>query len=423
MDTATRRALVALAGFFYVSFLYQFGLGLIDHVNLDFPSFYFGAQLAFGDGGSAYDHAALLRAATTAGLEQEIYPFLYPPPSLLVFYPFTFLSYQAAKVTMLVLNHGLLAGVALLLFFRILRLQELPPLLGFAIAYLLSYRPLVLILLHGQVNLIALAALVAAWHADRNPRRDVQVAAPLSIAALVKSTPLVFVVYFLVRRRFRLIVWTAGLLGAYAAIAAAALPGQVWTDWLATVAPSGGYGSTPRNLFSPAAPWNQSLNGFVARLFEPNQFTSVPFPSPGIGGWIAYALALALAAFTFGAMLRARRRAAKVPESARDIEWALVLTLMCLVSPLAWEHHLTFALPAAIIAMREIVYRPSPVSPLVGLAVFVLAWTIPVDRFAAIGGLAVLGISTKFFALSLIWLFLLVTYVRTTRPARLSPQS
>src|SRR6266478_1363500 len=104
MDNHTSRRLVPWALLFlYVPFLYQYGARL-DHLTyVDFPSFYYGAQLTFHDRSSPYDLAALRGAANASNV---VYPYLYSPPSLLALAPLSHLRYHIAEVAVLVMNHA-----------------------------------------------------------------------------------------------------------------------------------------------------------------------------------------------------------------------------------------------------------------------------------------------------------------------------
>ena len=68
---------------------------LADQQSIDLPSFYFAADVTFND------HASPYRAGAWDGSPEPVaakgFPFLYPPPSLLFFLPFSWFSYATVK--------------------------------------------------------------------------------------------------------------------------------------------------------------------------------------------------------------------------------------------------------------------------------------------------------------------------------------
>ena len=118
--------------FLYLPFLYLYGVKLAGEPHTDFPSFYFGAQVALIEHASPYAPDAFDGAQ--AALGQRIFPYLYPPPSLPLFYPFTLVDYETAKLLMLGLNYLVLLDWLYFLLFKILQL-ELKTATGIAAAF------------------------------------------------------------------------------------------------------------------------------------------------------------------------------------------------------------------------------------------------------------------------------------------------
>src|SRR3981081_1566398 len=116
-ENVSRRIVPWLLVLLYFTFLYNYGATLSTLLYTDFPSFYYGARLTFIDKHSPYDEDALTRAAEKseppkAGVPTpRIYPYLYPPPSLLMFYPLARLPVIPAKVAVLAINHACLLVV------------------------------------------------------------------------------------------------------------------------------------------------------------------------------------------------------------------------------------------------------------------------------------------------------------------------
>lgn len=390
--------------FLYVPFLYQHGYlkAFIGHG--DFPTIYWGARLAFVEGASPYVEGAF--AGGEAAFGRRLFPYLYPPQSLLAFYPFSLVSYDAAKLILLVASHLCFAAFLYLFFFRIGRRE---PGLGFqglaaalASVYVLTFYPVVDNLLWGQLNLIVLALLCLVWDGLKRGGRDLSLAVPLSLAVLLKTYPLLLVGLFVVKRRYGAAAWTVGLVALYAAASWAVLPRGLWGDWLTNILPTGGYGLRPFNLFLPVAPWNNSLNGFW--LFVQDRWHHIfGLPLHYLTRPLTYLSAAAVVAATLGLSYLCGRRG----DGRRwlDLEVALALQMMFLVAPLSWEHHFIYLLPSALIAVRLLV--AGEVTKGLRLPLFaalcVAAWDFPRDEMFHYRGVWGLIIPVKFYAALALW--------------------
>jgi alpha-1,2-mannosyltransferase len=148
----------------------------------------------------------------------------------------------------------------------------------------------------------------------------------IGLAAAVKLTPAIFIVYLLLSRRYRAAAVATGTAAAATLIAFAFRPGDSWHYWTSVVWDSGRVGHT---YFVP----NQSLLGALSRI-------TFPHPAPGLV-WVV----LAVAALGFG-LWRAARAA-----RAGDEVTGLTLTGVtgALVSPVSWQHHLYWFIPALVV--------------------------------------------------------------------------
>lgn len=375
---ATGRTLISLFFFFYLPFVFSSGYGLLHTKSVDFPSFYFGAQRAFQDHMSPYGTNVFADAAAQIG--QRVYPYLYPPPSLLAFYPFLHWPYEQAKVIMIALNQFSLWIFAYLLFVRLLRpdLSTVGGVSAFAffVAYVLQYHPIADTLFNGQINLIVTTLIMASWIAAREKRGDAWIAIPLAAAIVLKTYPVLLLPVLWFMGRLRAAAATLGLLVLLTLAAYAVLPHSVWSEWLVRVVPTGGYGSTPLGLFSPAAMQNQSLNGFFTRFLMPNRFTPTVLDHPEWIKPLGYSVALLILGVSYGAMLRWREKRAE----AIDVAFSVTLIAMFVVAPLSWIHHAVYVLPAAVVLMRRSWCSPTPLpAALVVGGGFALAWDLPFD--------------------------------------------
>jgi len=197
-----------------------------------------------------------------------------------------------------------------------------------------------------------------------------------------------------------------GLVALYGLVSWWVLPKGLWGDWLANVAPTGGYGLRPFNLpFIPVEPWNHSINGFM--LFVQDRLPEVfGLPTRLLTKPLTYLLAGAVGAATLGLALLSARGGRG--ERTLDADVSLFLLMMFLVAPLSWEHHLVYALPAALLAIHFLLKgRTRPLAALGALAaLFVIAWDFPRDDLFPLQGVLGLSNAVKFFGAFGLWMFL-----------------
>ena len=411
--------------FLYVPFVIDHGFLAASRPSMDLPSFYYASEAAFERNISPYSPAAWQKLE--GQLKQRVYPYLYPPPSLLFFAPLSSVPYRTAKPLMLVGNHLALLVLLYLLLFRIMtaarpwrsRIQNSGSsrLLGWLILpllvlYALHFQPVVVTLGHGQINLMVLVLLSLFWIGLRERRPGALTALPLAAAILLKTYPALFLPLLIIRRRWRTAAWTAGYLVAMTGLSWLVLPRQVWRDWLSDVLPTGGYANTLFGGLPPALPWNQSFNGFAARLFLQPGYAMRTDP------FLAKAVPLVLALVVVGALVWLAVRLSRRRETRYlNDEFVLVLISIFLVAPLSWEHHLVFVLPGAMLALVHVFtgrinWRSSiPV----GLAVFVLAWPLEFLFRIEGGGLPGLLISLKLYAVVVLWVYYTLRLFKVSR--------
>ena len=190
----------------------------------------------------------------------------------------------------------------------------------FAAALLLE--PVFGTLRYGQVNLVLLAmVLVDLWRPQGRLPRGVLI----GLAAAVKLTPGIFIVYLLLTRRMKeaLVASTAFVMATLLALAIA--PGSSWRYWTGII-----FNLNRVGVVRDAR--NQSLYGTLARLIGGAQHAHWP--------WLATALATACLGLGVAALL-----------SRRGHElWAVCAcgTTGVLISPISWDHHWVWAVPCLV---------------------------------------------------------------------------
>ena len=223
-----------------------------------------------------------------------------------------------------------------------------PPETVFAVAALALVAWPVDYTLHlGEVNLNEAALVGADLLAKRDGGRWQGIATGL--AAGIKLTPLIFVVYLLLTRRIRAAVTAAAAFAATVIAGLILLPAQSRVFWL------GGAFANPSRVGNPANPSNQSLSGAIARL------------AGGLDGvrgwWLAAALLTGLAGIAVAAW--AHRRGHRLG----GVVCCAVTGL--LVSPFSWTHHWVWAVPLMIGLVATAWQRRSWVRGLIAAAVAV----------------------------------------------------
>ena len=419
-----RRVFFLILAFLYLEYAYTYGAKLHDAQFGDLASFYYAAQTTFLHHQSPYAPGALNWG--TQALHQTVWPYLYPPPTLLLFAPLAGLSFKAASLLVLGTSQLCILGLLFLLLHLLdltgtLRQEEVPGeeagseqasrgrrqvTAVFLTVYLLSFQPSVVTLMSGQINFYVILLLCLTWYALKQGAAPALSALPLALAIVLKTYPALFLVVLLVSGRGRVAAWAAAYFALLAAVSFLVLPRVVWHDWLVYVLPYGGYTKTVPGLFAPSAVWNQSVNGFVSRLLLDPQ-TAV-WRSPATAKLTAYSLCAVLFGTEIFLSYRLRKqRAGSLTDPFLDVEFALFLLTMYLVAPLSWEHHLVFVLPAAFVAIAHLFsVKESRWRTLwVAGSVFLIAWAIPIDMNSWERHFFHLLLSIKFYAVLALWLF------------------
>ncbi|AHH94699.1 glycosyltransferase 87 family protein [Kutzneria viridogrisea] len=251
------------------------------------------------------------------------FPFTYPPVSAPLFVPLALLPRAVAGTLVIVVSAVLAVAVA----YRVLLSLDAFPgdrrkrlLVASALCTAaLEFEPFRATLMAGQVNVVLMALVVfdCLVPAPRWPRGLL-----IGIAAAIKLTPAVFVLYLLLRRDFRAAL-TAGLsFLAVTAVGVAVAPGESARYWLDLMWRTDRPGS-------PVYAGNQSLRGLLAR-----------FGLTGSTQTLLWALAsLLVLVLAVLAMRRLAPPAALVANAAAGL----------LISPISWTHHWVWVLPAILV--------------------------------------------------------------------------
>jgi alpha-1,2-mannosyltransferase len=282
-----------------------------DHIDLDV--YRLGSQ-AWLHGRNLYGHLP----RTPSGLRLG---FTYPPIAAVLLAPLALIPATVAGTVMTLVTVALL-GAVLRLFLR--RVTGTSGAAGWLLPAALFLEPVRSTLSFGQVNVILMALVTfdALVVAPRWPR-----GALTGLAAAVKLTPAVFVLYFLLRRDYRA-AGTAALSFAAAMAAGFAVAGpdsvRYWTGAVFQV----------DRIGQPLYAFNQSILGVLARA------GLNPHGPAGESAWLALsAVVLVVAALGM-------RRALAAGQDALALSLNALAAL--LISPISWSHHWVWCVPLLV---------------------------------------------------------------------------
>ncbi|WP_051183773.1 glycosyltransferase 87 family protein [Amycolatopsis balhimycina] len=282
---------------------------------------YLGGAKALAEHGSPYD-------AWVPTTHQILLPFTYTPFAAAVFLPGTLLPF-AVTMKLVSIASIVATGVVAYLYVATLNgsLTDPAKVHGRAVAALVAIgaqlagallEPVRSTLGFGQINalLMVLVVLDVLLPGERKQTKGLLI----GVAAAIKLTPAVFVVYFLVRRDFRAAARVVAGFVAAGALLWLVRPSASFTYWTQLVFDAGRIGGVDYV-------GNQSLHGLVVRAGLPEIV------------WVLAALAV---------------MAVVVLVIVRAAEPVLALTACALggllVSPISWTHHWTWCVPVLVLA-------------------------------------------------------------------------
>jgi alpha-1,2-mannosyltransferase len=277
-------------------------------------------------GVQAWWHGKDMYGALPKTIAGNYLPFIYPPFAAIIFAPLAALPWVPAAVAMEALS---LISLIVVIYLTVRRAWPAGGRRGALVATavlapaVLKLEPVYDTLWFGQINLV-LMLLVVADLLVVNPRWPR--GALIGVAAAIKLTPAVFVLYFLLRKDFR-----SAINAAVAGAIATAIGFLV--DWSGSAQYFFGSTGGARSVGGSLYYTNQTIDGGLARL--------------GITGhhltllWLTGVAIVAV--FSFVAIHRAHL--------LDDAPLAMVITagFGLIASPTSWGHHYVYAVPALIV--------------------------------------------------------------------------
>ena len=291
------------------------------------------------------------------------YYFPNPPIVPLMLYPLMVLPPVVGALIWYGLKVAMVAWCALKLT-QMVRGTNGPrlPAWGLALILLLSFRPILSDLQHGNINLLILFLVVATLNFWRKGK-DFPAGITLALAICTKVTPALFLPYFLWKRSWKSVGWCLAAIPIFLIVIPSVVLGPTYTLT--------GLNSWRSNIISPFVEGdvikstqevNQSMVGVLTRLLTESR----ELAPHGNGGTrfdlnlldldkakvTVFVKGLAIALVLLGAFL------CRTKETGRDDprllgEFALVVLTMLFVSERSWKHHyVTLLLPLTYLCYR-----------------------------------------------------------------------
>ncbi|MBK9369501.1 MAG: DUF2029 domain-containing protein [Deltaproteobacteria bacterium] len=299
----------------------------------DFASYHYAVHAAAA-GDDPYDAAILGELAQAEGTRKSVHPYFYPPPFLLTMLWALPLTLSEAYRLWFWADSAFFVGAVV----AALRLIGPSPAAIWALAgLLLAFTPLRNNHLMGQANLPVLALMTAGLAAAEGPRRrEVLGGALVGVAAMMKMSPGLLVAWWLARGRWRAAIVACVTAVLLTVLTLPLLGPALQLHFYRDVLPGFGSGDyhglkVPLTLFG-----NHSLPNLWAQVF------------PAKDG-LSSAARLASSVTNLG-LVAAGFAALRAPKDGLAVANAVgaLSCLMVVVPAYAYEHHLTFLVPAVL---------------------------------------------------------------------------
>ena len=274
------------------------------------------------------------------GEEAAVLRNAHPPSSVLITLPFAWLSYPTATAVWNALSI-LCFGSALWIIARVRGTRPHGWWILPAAALLLTCNPFRHQVEMGQINGLLLALLVGMWVADRfDWYRTAGVL--LAIATAIKLTPGLFFVFYVLRRRWSVVIWGALAGMAITALTAAVIGLESYESYLKDVLPLSSRYTPMRINASLAGLWSKWFDTGVVSHLTLEQIARPLSHNPVIAR-VGFAVSAAIVLY----FLARTTTRARLPEQI-DLATGGCVSAMLLLSPATWDHSfLLLALPAA----------------------------------------------------------------------------
>ena len=250
--------------------------------------------------------------------------YLYPPATLSLLSLFAFIGQSKQTAMMLWVIANCLAYIlSIILALNLLSKQSMTIQTGIVILFIF-FSPFLEMVLVGQISALMTLALVLTFHFSEKQQ---PLGAGISLAAAItmKFTPIVFLAYFFVLRRYREMAVTIIALAVFHGIAWLQFGPQVFRDYVAIF-------SHVSSESALALPLNRSFTSTFRFVFPElaGRF------SLNTVGWYQKGLIAVIGGVVLGSLWFQNT------PTLRQLVFGIVTVLMTVASPLLWNHHNVF---------------------------------------------------------------------------------
>jgi hypothetical protein len=264
-------------------------------------------------------------------------------------------------------------------------------------------------------------------------QRSVRAGLWLASAVCYKLTPLLGIPFLLWKRR-----WAPALAACIFVVLLNFLP-AIYLGWDVTKASNAQFFVTLRgslavddpsqNVAEPPKPQNQALVAGLSRYLQSHSpghplylehplFAQFGNLTPQAAAWSVKAVLLALAGLL--AWRWFPRPSDQQPQTLAQ-QWAAVCILIALLSPLCWKQHLVLALPALLLAWRDVLSQPLPARGRMLCLGIIAAIAIGCRRELLGYDLSIVAMSYKLDTIAVLLTLGLVTTIRPSAEQRMEP--
>lgn len=319
-------------------FLYSFVIGVLLALYLITINFY-AYHSDYPDYKSFYDSARSFYAGENIYLsgEDTQQTNLNPPFHTLLLLPFTLFGYASSfwAVSIFSITLGVIGAISIYRATTRTRtniIDFLPYL-----TLLFFYYPTFISVINGQFSLALLFLLAVGWISSR-ARKDKIAGMALGFALSVKLFVGLFLIYFIVHRRWCLLVWLIVTWLLCGILALIVLGLDSYQEYYLTL----------KGVYWFEDEWNASFLGFYSRVFRGSEL-------PLIDNLYRHARELALLSsvlLVFCLAWTSRPISNRFPTAHYDVGYSLTVVLLLLISPLGWMYYFPILLIPVIVVWK-----------------------------------------------------------------------
>lgn len=337
---------VALLIWLANSFFIQARTIIYYHDQADIAAYYAAAEVKRTAAGSIYDTNQLNHLGAQRGIETQVRPYIYPPLLAEALAPMAILPYDLFRLVFLAGMHVLLGA----LFFVIVGLvkrhspghQNENQIALVTLLVLVVSSSLERDLFTGQVNILLTLAVAAAFLLDSR-RHYLAVGLLIALGTLVKLFFVVFLLYYLFHRRFKVVLTAGVAIVLFVAASVAVFGADDWITYATRILPSFASQIYPSDVHEHVdlTTSNYSVLSFLY-LLTLGFGSTIPLETLTLMHKIASVLVLAVV----GSVFWAGRRLQRSPIA----EMQLILCATMLIAPIVWSHWFIYLIPGYVYA-------------------------------------------------------------------------